>query len=270
MNRLNCTCAKPSRQAAFTLIELLVVIAIIAILATLLLPALASAKQLANSTKCTSNLRQVSLFIQLYESDNSETFPPHKLSNTGDDVDDWWGANIITYGGGRSNLFHCPGINGPQKNVNGSIWNWAFNRDLVGYGYNAYFLGEYAQTIEDNSYTVGGISYVPQWWFKSAHVVAPADCLMVVDSNPEADGTWSASCWWPKACEIEANSGSQEFEGVCMLRHNLRGNIVFVDGHAEPRKDSQINPPYDPEYTPTEKSLVNSRYWDPLKRAGNL
>lgn len=254
------SCAK-----AFTLIELLVVIAIIAILAALLLPALARAKQKATAISCLNNLRQIALFNQFYLADSRDVFPAHRDNDPANGID-WWGPMIVSYGGGKTNLFRCPVLNSPQKLPDGTVWNWAFNRDRVGYGYNAYFLGLYSQTSPWTT-VCGGINFVSTWWFKATSVKTPTDTLLFCDSAPSAAGFFSSSCWWPTAC-MNRYSTSHKYEGVDASRHNQRGNVVFVDGHSEARKDADVNPQADPE-SGGNAGLINSRYWDPLKRAGD-
>src|SRR5262249_14447511 len=84
-----------ANRRAFTLIELLVVIAIIAILASLLLPALARAKEKARSIKCLSNEKQIGLGYLLYASDNSDYLP--LAAHEGDAAPCQWFFEISPY-----------------------------------------------------------------------------------------------------------------------------------------------------------------------------
>src|SRR3954469_4332065 len=78
----------------FTLIELLVVIAIIAILAAILLPVFARARENARRTSCQSNLKQIGLSIQQYVQDNDERFP---VEDTNDPATVGWALSIQPY-----------------------------------------------------------------------------------------------------------------------------------------------------------------------------
>jgi prepilin-type N-terminal cleavage/methylation domain-containing protein/prepilin-type processing-associated H-X9-DG protein len=278
MKLVSSKCSLAS-QRAFTLIELLVVIAIIAILAAMLLPALASAKQKAVRISCMNNLKQMTLFCQMYTDENSEKFPVATVSWTAPDIyANWWGAEIC--GGTTNNYrsFHDPAVNAPITE-NGVNWSWQFSFDLVGYGYNSFFLDCTPNAPGGSAFSItaptGLIHYSCQAGTKRTSLVCPVDCLVFGDKQPKppsSNPTASGSLWWADACMVP--SLGTGFEGLDTIRHNNGkfpgvANVGFADGHAESKRDADINPRVNPSSGGTT-GLINSRYWDPQQKAGKI
>jgi prepilin-type N-terminal cleavage/methylation domain-containing protein/prepilin-type processing-associated H-X9-DG protein len=124
-----------SHRGAFTLIELLTVIAIIAILASMLLPSLSRAREMARRTSCASNLRQLNLGIQQYTQDYDETLPPAAVGTGGENKIGGWvfysqfgtGANSARFDPSKGaiypyvksvQIFVCPDDSQGQSNGN--------------------------------------------------------------------------------------------------------------------------------------------------------
>ena len=104
-------------RAAFTLIELLVVIAIIAILAAMLLPALARAKEAGRSVACNNNLRQLGMAMRLYVDDSQGTLPPHLTASR-------WPDKFYGFYGKNLKALLCPSevTNTPMPSARPTTW----------------------------------------------------------------------------------------------------------------------------------------------------
>ena len=175
-------------------------------------------------------------------------------------------SKLAKYFANTKNIFKCPAIRGRRLD-NGIKWEWKFDCNLVGYGYNGFFLGILPYAPADVTY--GGVRFVTEQNFKRAAIVNPAENLVIGDKQPYGNPpVWSSSLWWPNSCMDLQASASKAFEGVEPKRHIGTCVISFNDGHSEARKDTQINPPRDPG-SGDARGLINSRYWDPLQRAGS-
>ena len=136
--------ASPARHwAAFTLIELLVVIAIIAILASLLLPALVSAKERARRANCKNGIRQFTLAATMAGDDNQQRLPTGASDEpAGGPLDDHLPVlctntrnTLITYASTHK-MLECPSLGNPFKtNLNGWVEDMGYGY-IIGYNYH--------------------------------------------------------------------------------------------------------------------------------------
>jgi len=163
----------PGARAGFTLIELLVVIAIVAVLASLLLPALSRAKESAKAAQCLSQMRQIGLAVRLYADDNGDEFPRSQHSAFAHSQLAWGRAiapqlaqNTATWTNLLRGVYHCP------SDRRASPWS---------YGQNVYF----ELNPESDDYTGS-----PQTWRRVASIPIPQP----PPSRRRPQAAWTTSC----------------------------------------------------------------------------
>ncbi|OGV82288.1 MAG: hypothetical protein A3K19_25160 [Lentisphaerae bacterium RIFOXYB12_FULL_65_16] len=206
-------CAAPISRRRFTLIELLVVIAIIAILASLLLPALRTAKDKAKSTECQGSLKQQGAAFYMYATDYEEFIP-----NPSDGVHLWFQYVAYYAGVGDWGVTVWPTIDQMQRTV---FWCPSWKPPTVsysGYGMNVY------------------IPPMTGW----ADVYSPTIKPMLRKSlKPDAQILTADSGDWHLATDPTAVTtyGDYKFD---RFRHQMGANILFCDSHIAWMSGGQI------------------------------
>lgn len=226
----------------FTLIELLVVIAIIAILAAILFPVFARAREKARQTACLSNAKQMALAFEMYVSDYDGRYPDLLM---GRDHGDWsrmvaWTANLQPYVK-NSEIFACPSASWRNTNFGtaGTIQGgYGGVREVLGYagsiGYNA------TDWMGDPNLDTPGYGQV------KSDMSAPTENILVCDGT-----NWNVvRDYWDRT-----DNTSSPTPGIAQMynnayyvvdsRHNEQANCVFADGHAKSLTRGIQDAPYN-------------------------
>jgi prepilin-type N-terminal cleavage/methylation domain-containing protein/prepilin-type processing-associated H-X9-DG protein len=236
--KMNAICTTKVRQnsKAFTLIELLVVIAIIAILAAILFPVFASAREKARQTSCLSNQKNIGLAILQYTQDYDESFPLAAWSNGFS-----WDRIILPYIGqgdvrnGNQGIFVCPSdaveprFPGRVKRSYALTGSWEWQG--IGRPNEVHAAKLWKRD--------GGTRGIPNATL--AEVPAPAGTLMIVEShtnmNQTQENNWITN-FKPAGGAPGQEAQNQRHHDLSLNKdikppHSGGWNYTFVDGHSK-------------------------------------
>lgn len=210
------------RKTAFTLIELLVVIAIIAILAAILFPVFARARENARRSSCQSNLKQIALGLTQYTQDYDERFPPTNDATNGAGANSsasWglWMLHVDPYVK-STQIYRCPstalGANTSVTYTGTSSGNQTFPLSF-NYGYNQFLINRNLAAISEPT-----------------RLMLVADCSGTVSDVPERIYNANYNVWFGAPTAIDD----------ALSRHLSGSNVAYADGHVKFQSQGQLGP----------------------------
>ncbi len=215
------------RRRGFTLIELLVVIAIIAILAAILFPVFARARENARKATCQSNLKQISLGYRMYSQDHDERFPTDWVTIPPGTA--WtdrytWRAMIFPYVK-NTGVYSCPS---DSSRYQGALAGVCANGE-----------GSLQASYGDNTFHYNGAAPHPPGtrWASDSEIAAPAELIVVGDST---GGSHQMSFAADTLYTYRAVTGTLTSADTGALRHMDGANYGFADGHVKWMKPTSI------------------------------
>jgi prepilin-type N-terminal cleavage/methylation domain-containing protein/prepilin-type processing-associated H-X9-DG protein len=225
------------KRKAFTLIELLVVIAIIAILAAILFPVFAKARERALKASCLSNTNQLGKALMMYTDDNNGSYPVNRFYQSGTTTlipPYTWKRAMYKYTS-SIDVWKCPANKADKSNqskvVPGTIGDESNRKPEYinavqlpsGYGYNAGLFYSPA----DRSYHQADPKFVP----RLTSVKNPAGTMAIIETrsaNPDL-GPWVCQAGWTTNETGTAGLGKKSY----FFTHGNQMNVTFADGHSK-------------------------------------